>query len=457
MTQENKVYRFLGKDRIAKEPSDDTIGDLNRDFSPEAFSGLTGSQQLEFILFRQLILRLLEVNNLSEVSSLLQEKALLSARKKRLIELYTGVYPAVKNFTFGKKSQLIETSFQDAEEVIQYLEVIVGNFSQEILGSIKASAEVTKTNDVIEILKILFDPLSPRKKRFEARRKLILMDKAMRLNLQRTENSQKMVQLLDFLKETLWENEDHPSLPPNKVVSYHSPAEYACEEVFLTENGIDPGPTHSQDKETLLRRVTSLNWKTFRNGKGKSIPVHIEHRVKTHVAQLLKMLRKDTANHLAIDDQLGLRLVFQTKRQSRDFLEMLYHAAQKVGSTVITTEVSDTIENSDSFKVTNPGSSSRLEIIKLHCTINGITFELQLHTIKSYLDYLYRHESGVAEFSVQRLLQSGIPELLYPEDISGIDFTQLEQSWIAEVRKQVEKNELLTGVTKADVSVPIRA
>jgi len=63
--------------------------------------------------------------------------------------------------------------------------------------------------------------------------------------------------------------------------------------------------------------------------------------------------------------------------------------------------------------------------------------EFQCHTIRTHMDSRYKDGIGFEEFALNRLFESGVIPLLYPEDIYGIDVNELYGNLARERRTKV--------------------
>ncbi len=54
--------------------------------------------------------------------------------------------------------------------------------------------------------------------------------------------------------------------------------------------------------------------------------------------------------------------------------------------------------------------------------------EFIVHTNRSYLNYIYEREVSHDEYEVQRIFDSGVAQLLFPQDIYEIDIAEKKEA-----------------------------
>jgi len=198
---------------------------------------------------------------------------------------------------------------------------------------------------------------------------------------------------------------------------------------------------------SAYKRYTKFSMRKWEDQNGEPKHVYVEHRLKDPVARILKLMRKDTKDPSKIDDYLGLKFVFETKKDIYDFLFTLQKKMLESGSMIVFEEYYDTIANGNDFRITNPGSSNKLEIVKVHAIINGARIELQMHTFRTFLDSRYHDERGFEVFAIKRLFEGekkqngdadpGAIDLIYASDIYGSDVLSSKDALLDERRTAV--------------------
>ncbi|OQY66364.1 hypothetical protein B6D29_02815 [Microgenomates bacterium UTCPR1] len=185
----------------------------------------------------------------------------------------------------------------------------------------------------------------------------------------------------------------------------------------------------------------------WKNPIGKERHVYMEQRLKDPLGRVLKLMRKDTKDPGKIDDYLGFKLVFESKRDIYDFLDTLEEKLSESGSMVYHEEPYDIISNGDDFRLTNAGSSNKLGIVKVHLIINGYRVELQMHTFRTFLDSRYHDERGFEAYSIKRLfegqknekgeIEPGAIDFIYSSDIFGDEILNSKDALLDERRTAI--------------------
>lgn len=432
-------FRLLGTNRILKEPPDNSMGGVNRDFGPHIYSSLRDQDKLELLLTRKLVCELLGVKSFyqidKEIFSDTQRKQTLN---KGFIEKYGAMY-GLGNRNFAEIESSVQKALQDADLVLNTLENQETGLLRHLKTSIGVTNEIPAIKDPIDLLLIIFSPKASQKLRYEARRKLMLMDLSFRSNLETCDHEKQIGNLLRFLNTNMWKG-GLGITDDVEIISDHSPFDYSCQKVSILgeEEKIVP---------SAYKRYTKFSMRRWDDQKGEQKHVYVEHRLKDPVAQILKLMRKDTKDPAKIDDYLGLKFVFETKKDIYDFLFTLQKRILESGSMIVFEEYYDTIANGNYFKITNPGSSNKLEIVKVHAVINGARIEFQMHTFRSFLDSRYHDERGFEVFAIKRLFEGekrsngdfdpGAIDLVYPSDINGFDVLNSKDALIDERRTAV--------------------
>lgn len=292
--------------------------------------------------------------------------------------------------------------------------------------------EVQAENNPVELAILTLDERYAPRVRFEAKRKLELMDLAAKIDhRERQTNTKEHYRMfMDFLNENVW-------LPTMKrgdieyiyLLSSHDPNTNACTSVTTLSREEGEGTTLNQDQKlTLLpRRKFEPN--------GHEIPIYVTPREKSPEAKILKLLRKGAENPaLAVDDEIGFMGVLDSVKDIEAFNRQLRKSSIDVDSMLTFEEVEDTLTGEER-KPNSIGGSSEVRMFKCFVRMNGARIEMILHTNQTYLDYLYR--SGVAhdEYEARRLFDSGVMELLFPPSIYGYSFEQMKTSSLENVRK----------------------
>lgn len=294
--------------------------------------------------------------------------------------------------------------------------------------------EVQAKDNPVDLMLLALDTRYDARVRFEAKRKLELMDLAAKIDHRENKiNTRASYGLFtDFLDENVW-------LPTMKrgaaefdyLLSSHDPNTDACTEAIVLDE--------KQKEDAIIQegqRLTLLPRRKFESN-GKEIPIYFTSREKPRESQILKLLRKGAENPaLAVDDEIGLMGVLECVEDVKAFKKKLRKSATDAGSMLTFEEIEDTLTGGEHIP-SSIGSSSEVHMFKCFVRVNGARIEMILHTNKTYLDYKYK--SGVAheEYETKRLYDSGVMELLFPPNIYNYDLEQMESSTLENVRRMI--------------------
>jgi len=429
-------FRLLGSERLFRNTASvpqsevDTraFGGLKKDFQTAA----NDQDRLEMrLLFAKLKL-LLGVSNLSELQELKRNPQWKEATRKRITESLSTAHGVPE--TPEAREAFLQRSVAEANNVLRLFDHPENGLFRQYRSRLSQINEVECISDPLDLMLMAFSPTVDPRSRFEARRKLVLMEAAMR-SISATEPlDEDMDRFLHFLNTHVWKGMTGETRLV-ELISEHRITDYACEAVFPLEKNPE-----QKVRLSNYRRYNAFEMRPFAlRGTNEGLTL-VEHRKKDIPSLIIKMLRKDTKDPLKVDDYIGLKLVFLEKKHIYHFLETMVAAAQKAGSSVEFQELYDTIQNEDAFRVTNPGSSSALEIVKTHLQLFGMRVELQMHTVRTYLDSRYHDEAGFETYSVRRLFDSGVAGALYPPDMYGLDVNQLKDALLRDRQASVRSS-----------------
>jgi len=302
---------------------------------------------------------------------------------------------------------------------------------------IETTNEIETTNDPVALLLIIFDDRFHRKARFEAKRKLVLMNLAGSIDQRERETDieTKFSDFLRFLNAHVWS----PSLKIGDLEirylhSRHNLDDFSCQEVsVLSEEQaltVTPGPG---EKLTLIKR------RCFRS-QNREIPIYVTIRKKPPSAKVLKLLRKNEKNPAtAVDDELGLMAVLNSVGDVKCFIRHLTRSAVEAGSFMTLEDISDTL-TSGQYNSTSMGSSGKTPMLKFFARLGGMRVEFIIHTNRSYLNYIYQRDVAHDEYEVKRIFDTGVAEFLFPADIYHLRMDAIRAAQIHSFRKQIEEN-----------------
>ena len=342
----------------------------------------------------------------------------------------------------GNMFGLYGTSREIEARVHQYArtaDAVINSFKVKILNGyasyIATTNEIEVTNDPVALLLIMFNNRYSKKARFEARRKLVLMNLAGSIDQRETETAteEKFSTFLRFLNDYVWSNSlKIGELDPVYLHSTHSKEDYGCKEVTL----ITPADAKAVQL-TDTTKLTLIKRRRFYSGN-REIPIYVSIRKKPPEAKVLKLLRKNEKNpSIAVDDELGLMAVLDNNADIKTFQRHLIRSASKADSFMILEDISDTLAGDTPYKSSSTGSSSKTEMMKFFARLGGMRVEFIIHTNKSWLNYMFKHDVSHDEYEIKRIFDSGVMDLLFPPDIYHLNLNEIRQELIKHSRRKV--------------------
>jgi len=324
----------------------------------------------------------------------------------------------------------VQSYSSTADGVIRYLK---GKLLANYASYIEMTNEIDMTSDPVELLLIIFDDRYHKKARFEAKRKLVLMNLAAAIDQRERETQieEKFREFLSFLNRHVWSPDIRiGELSSVYLVSRHDPRDFSCTEVRVVPPE-DIGRVEEGAKVTLLKR------RRF-NIDGREIPIYVSIRKKPPEAKVLKLLRKREENPaVAVDDELGLMGVVDSVMDVKLFQRHLTRSATRAGSFMTLEDVDDTLTGG-CHRGSNIGSDPNTRMFKFFARMGGMRVEFILHSNKTYLDYMYRRGTSHDEYEVKRIFDSGVADLLFPQDIYHLDLAAVRDELIQWFRRRIE-------------------
>ncbi len=382
-------------------------------------------------VMRNQIHELLQVRSLAEVPALLRDHDRRAAVTHRAYRLLANMFGITGNDR--EVIAHINTFSRTADGVIRYLQSkVLANYASYI----ELTNEIDATSCPVELLLTLFDDRYHRKARFEAQRKLVLMQLAAAIDQREreTDMESKFSRFLDFLNEHVWSPDIKiGELETVFLLSEHDQETFACRAVQVIGRAEAKGY-----RWTTGRKLTLLKRRRFRPN-GKEIPIYVTVRKKTAETKVLKLIRKNEENPaVAVDDELGLMGVVDSMLEVKLFHRHLSDSAARAGSLLTLEEVSDSLKGGK-HQSGNVGSSPQTPMCKFFARMGGMRVEFILHTNRSYLDYMYRRDVSHDEYEAKRILDSGVAELLFPPDIYHLELENKRQDILRWMRRRIEE------------------
>ena len=322
---------------------------------------------------------------------------------------------------------------QTADDVVNSLRAkVLAPYSSHI----ETSNEIETTHNPVDLLLIYFDERFHTKARFEAKRKLVLMNLAGSIDQREreTEIEKKFADFITFLNVHVWSPTlKIGDLKINYLHSRHREGDFSCENVaVLTEEEASRRTPVIGEKLTLVKR------RSFRCND-KEIPIYVTIRKKPPAAKVLKLLRKNEKNPAtAVDDELGLMAVLNSVGEVKSFLRHLTQSALKADSFMSLEDISDTLTGGE-YASSATGSSGKTAMLKFFARLGGMRVEFIIHTNRSYLNYIYQRDVAHDEYEVKRIFDTGVAEFLFPHDIYHLDMDIIRSQQIQRFRRRIEE------------------
>lgn len=390
-----------------------------------------GGMSTKYRILRNQIFEFLDIKSFADIGELLRDpkrQAEVDARAYRLLGNMFGIE--------GNEREVvsrINTYSRTADGVINYLK---GKVLASLASYIEMTNEIDTCKSPVALLLILFDNRYHKKARFEAKRKLILMNLAGSIDQRERETDveAKFSQFLGFLNEHVWSKKAKiGELEIVYLLSEHDPESFACTKVEVV--GRDKALTV---KENGNRKLTLVKRRRF-VVDGKEIPIYVSVRKKQSEAKVLKLLRKGEENpSVAVDDELGLMGVVDSVADVKSFQRHLTKSASSSGTLMTLEEVMDTLSGGR-HESSSVGSSAMTQMFKFFARMGGMRVEFIVHTNRSYLNYIYQRDVSHDEYEVKRIFDSGVAQLLFPKDVYEIDIAEKKEDLISWFRRRIEE------------------
>jgi len=309
--------------------------------------------------------------------------------------------------------------------------------------------EVQITHDILTLLDLMFNHKS-KQVRFEAKRKLILMKLVAEMSkrdeeLKQIEKTRKEKSgeqdiegkkpgettdpFVNFLNANVWTTEKGEDTEPVLLVSKHDPHTYECignvEEFAINQE--DQVRTRirnhrrSHNKNRYYLRATEVARRHF-DFEGEAIPAGFESRPeKDFLSMVLKMFRKGEFNpEKAVQDMKAWKFMVRTREDAialKRKIELAGKGTEKEKARLVFPENTEDTSGGQPFSAVNEGSSDELFILKYDVLFEGVRMEIQISDYKNFLDSENKDILAHEDFELNRLLESGAFEGLFPESI----------------------------------------
>jgi hypothetical protein len=430
--RKDNLFSLLRQDgpfAITDQPPDGAIfTSSNRDLT--AMFKEAGSLT-KYRVIRNQIFEFLDVNSWSDLQSLLHDMPRRQTTALRAYKLLGNMFGLEGNDR--EIVSRVDSYSRIADGVIRYLR-------NKVLANYASYIEITNEIDIagnpVELLLITYNKRYHKKARFEAKRKLLLMQLAASIDQREreTEIEAKFANFLNFLNDYVWSGDNLiGQLDHVYLLSEHAPEDFRCRAVKVLSPAEAAKVTAAPGRKlTLLKRRRFMV-------NGRDIPIYVSIRKKPPEAKVLKLLRKGEENPaVAVDDELGLMGVVDSVAEVKIFQKYLTQCAIKADSFMTLEEVSDSLGGGP-HQNASPGSSASTPMFKFFARMGGMRVEFIVHTNESYLNYMYQRDVAHDEYEVKRIFDSGVAELLFPFEIYHLDMKLVKDKLLRWFRTRIEE------------------
>ncbi|MDA3834357.1 MAG: hypothetical protein PF495_13310 [Spirochaetales bacterium] len=425
------MFSILLQDGPFSTPDDLTVAPFSKIGRQTVALLVQHGEQTKYRVLRNQVFDLLGVHSYGEIEALIQNP---TARKEATVKAYRllGNMFGIRG-SEGEVVATVNNYSHTADGVIRYLkDTVLDNFT----SFIEMTNEVDALFNPVELMLLMFDERYHKKARFEAKRKLLLMNLAGSIDQRERETNieSKFSEFLEFLNHYVWSPEGRiGELELSYLFSEHGAADFSCQKctVLSLDAGKDCQVAKGQ-KLTLLKRRRFIM-------DGISLPIYVSIRKKPPAAKVLKLIRKGEENPaVAVDHEHGLMAVLDSLADVKAFQAHLTRSAIAADSFMVLEDISDTLTTSASYRQKNAGSSVDTKMLKFFARLGGMRVEFIVHTNESYLNYMYQRGVAHDEYEVKRVFDSGAAALLFPEDIYHLDMSFARKRQIECCRSQLE-------------------
>lgn len=392
----------------------------------------------KYRVVRAQIFDFLGIESFAEIPALLADPALRRERSERACQLLGSLFGIT-----GSTSEIHSKIKEYAKTADAVIDLLRGKLFAPYASHVETCNEIETTHDPVELLLCVFDDRYHMKARFEAKRKLVLMNLAGSIDQRERETDieNKFYAFLEFLNRNVWS----PKLKIGQLesvylLSQHDAQDYCCTDVKV----IDADTRASLGELAEGQKLTLLKRRMFNDGE-RDIPVYVSVRKKGSAAKVLKLLRKNEKNPaVAVDDELGLMAVLDNISDVKRFVRHMTRSAINSGSLMTLEDISDTLTGG-TYSSSNVGSSSRTQMLKFFARMGGMRVELIIHTNQSYLNYRFQRDIAHDEYEVKRIFDSGVAEFLFPSEIYKLNMEQIREVLLTQFRSTIEGSGRLYG------------
>jgi hypothetical protein len=392
----------------------------------------------KYRVVRAQIFDFLGIEDFDEIPALLADPALRAQRSERACLLLGNLFGIT-----GSVSEIQSRIREYAKTADAVIDLLRGKLFAPYASHVETCNEIETTHDPVELLLRIFDDRFHMKARFEAKRKLVLMNLAGSIDQRERETDieRKFYAFLEFLNRNVWSSKlKIGQLESVYLLSQHDADDYCCTDVQV----IDAATRAKLGELAEGQKLTLLKRRMFNDGE-RDIPVYVSVRKKGSAAKVLKLLRKNEKNPaVAVDDELGLMAVLENIGDVKRFVRHMTRSAINSGTLMTLEDISDTLTGG-TYSSNNVGSSSKTQMLKFFARMGGMRVELIIHTNQSYLNYRFQRDIAHDEYEVKRIFDSGVAEFLFPGEIYKLNLEQIREVLLTQFRTTIEGSGRLYG------------
>lgn len=392
---------------------------------------LTTEQRNSHALLTGQVFGLLGVNSYAQIQSMLDDSESRLITSRRVAAQLGKIFGITDPVAMRDKYKYYS---DNADSVRDYLQE---KLSYEGSPNLEMVNEVRATTDPADLLLITLDGTWSARARWDAKVKsqLMYLDGLIDRRQREIGIEDQFTRFVYWMKERVWNS---TSLGGDSsgafLVSTHDPDTWICTSARWVneEEGNKLQLQPFQKKTHLYCRNTKAN-------SQKGINAYITIREKTPTMKNIKMLRKRAENPaIAVDDDTGLLLVVNNILDVRKIINHLLACGYQSDDPITIEEVSDTLTGGEHKG--NPGSSSLLKQMKFFFRLaNKMRVECIVHTPRTYATNLYARGISHNEYEINRLFDTGVPDLIYPKSYFPLfDSNEAKRQSISRIRRGIE-------------------
>ncbi|KKR16027.1 MAG: hypothetical protein UT87_C0010G0001, partial [Candidatus Levybacteria bacterium GW2011_GWC1_40_19] len=407
-------------------------------------TSLTIGEQIEFNTLRSNVLELFGVDSLPQIRDVMadpQRKAERTIEANRIIAKRFGIRGS-DEFIRAQISEYYKTAVRERKEEARKLGIV---------STFELSNAVALTSNVLELANLAF--FSPKKRiRFEAGKILDGMDAvAAADSVRREEETTRFLASPNTSSSHV--DEEGKEVDPdvseiNAILDGHFYSSAPPEEPALFKS------RHAKDDFRTLEIIRippkQARIARFKDPGGMQLWTDIPERVIIHdgvetlayatvrkkspESTTRKARRKGTRNiRKAVEDTIAMRVIVQNKADIPVVHEKLVQAFADAGHSFTLLELQDSLSGG-TYAIRNPGSSENLEVVNIMAKVGPWIAEIQYTDYFGWIDSTTRRGVARADFELNRLYESGVPQHDFPEWIYKLPHDKIREKREREIR-----------------------